>query len=359
MPRSTKPARAPQKVTPPKLKNHWQRIAGALGVSFHKSEPDDDAADTEEELTGAEEAVAEVPSVTDDAATEPVSPGPSFGVPPAPRESGPTVDFVESTSAFALDTQSEEGQSTLGFDSRPSVVDAPLNVGSDTADQSEQADSIRSTADRDSFSTDSSPGESSASVFDPERAKRELAALFADPVAASAADIGFSTDIVAPSDERTSSVSTDDETTPFGELPEIADEDELGEQREEAKETRRPRRRRGGRRRRPKGDQSETKTATEPSAVEDEDEDEDASFASPIADEFDVSPASEEEPESDEDEGRARRGHRKIPSWQDAVGCIVDKNLESRRNNPSSAANQGGRRRRGSGRGRRRPPQQR
>jgi hypothetical protein len=42
-------------------------------------------------------------------------------------------------------------------------------------------------------------------------------------------------------------------------------------------------------------------------------------------------------------------GHKKIPTWQDAVGILIDANMTSRANSPDRGGHRG---RRGGGRGR-------
>jgi len=53
-------------------------------------------------------------------------------------------------------------------------------------------------------------------------------------------------------------------------------------------------------------------------------------------------------PESESTESRDERDHRNIPSWEEAVGVIVDKNIEAHSKNPGPSRSRG----RGRGRGR-------
>jgi hypothetical protein len=57
------------------------------------------------------------------------------------------------------------------------------------------------------------------------------------------------------------------------------------------------------------------------------------------------SPIEEEEEDAEEQEARAE-DHRNIPAWQEAIGVIIEKNMEARAKHPHSY------RPRGKGRGR-------
>jgi hypothetical protein len=343
------PAQAPRKRVPPKPKNHWQKIAGALGISFDKSESEEESTDTEKPVA-AESQVTE-PAVLDPAVSDTAT---------GDTLTGDTEPAVPS-SDLIQDEVTKERHSTFGFDEKSSSFDAPVDDRSDGVDRSdhqESGDTRDQEVDTVRSSTPSSDDESTQ-AYDPEHAKRELAALFAEPVdtSAPAADIGFSGDTVVPSDDQANSFSALDEATQIDELPEINPQGEIDKGQDDKSDARRPRRRRGSRRRR-KDDQPAS-TRSEPELSTSVDADENENLTETTAADADDSLPSEKESEIGSDESRAPRGHRKIPSWQDAVGAIVDANLESRNNNPSSGSNQGGRRRRGSGRGRGRPPQQR
>ena len=325
---------------PPKPKNHWQKIAGALGISFDKSASEEDSTETEKPV--ATESQVTEPAVSDPAASDPATED--------TEPAAPSSDLIH-------DEVAEERHSTFGFNAKSSSFGAPVDDrldGVDRSDRQESADTNDQEVDAVRYSTPSSDDES-AKAYDPEHAKRELAALFAEPVDtnAPAADIGFSSDTVVPSDDQANSFSTVDEATQIDELPESNPQGEIDKGQDEKSDARRPRRRRGSRRRRKDDQPASTRSEPELSTSVDADENENLTETT-AADADDLLP-SERETEIGSDESRAPRGHRKIPSWQDAVGAIVDANLESRNNNPSSGSNQGGRRRRGG----RRPPQQR
>ena len=339
-----RPAHAPRKRVPPKPKNHWQKIAGALGISFDRSASEEDSTETEKPV--ATESQVTEPAVSDPAASDPATED--------TEPAAPSSDLIQ-------DEVAKERHSTFGFNAKSSSFGAPVDDrldGVDRSDLQESADTDDQEVDAVRYSTPSSDDES-AQAYDPEHAKRELAALFAEPVDtnAPAADIGFSSDTVVPSDDQANSFSTVDEATQIDELPESNPQGEIDKGQDEKSDARRPRRRRGSRRRRKDDQPASTRSEPELSTSVDADENENLTETT-AADADDLLP-SERESEIGSDESRAPRGHRKIPSWQDAVGAIVDANLESRNNNPSSGSNQGGRRRRGSGRGGRRPPQQR
>ena len=60
----------------------------------------------------------------------------------------------------------------------------------------------------------------------------------------------------------------------------------------------------------------------------------------------------EDEGEDDEDGGESPRiGFRNIPTWQDAIGVMIAKNMESRARNPGGSRGPGGRGGGGRGRG--------
>ena len=67
----------------------------------------------------------------------------------------------------------------------------------------------------------------------------------------------------------------------------------------------------------------------------------------------------EDDEEGDDDGGESPRiGFRNIPTWQDAIGVMISKNMESRARNPGGSRGPGGRGGRGGGgRGRGRRPE--
>lgn len=133
------------------------------------------------------------------------------------------------------------------------------------------------------------------------------------------------------SDEQSSADSDDQSDDPSDEiLAEEVSTDEAGE-----KKARRPRRRRSGQRSRPV-------EASDESGVDDNDDDKDLIDGEEGAD--------EDHPRGT---GRGRQLHRNLPTWSDAIGMIVDANLEQRAKSPSKPQSSRGGRGRG-GRGRRR-----
>jgi hypothetical protein len=81
--------------------------------------------------------------------------------------------------------------------------------------------------------------------------------------------------------------------------------------------------------------------------------------AAETADEHDFDEEGDDEPadeQDDEDGGESPRiGFRNIPTWQDAIGVMIAKNMEARARNPGGPRGSGGRGGRG-GRGRGRRP---
>ncbi len=112
-------------------------------------------------------------------------------------------------------------------------------------------------------------------------------------------------------------------------------EEEVEDAEDESDEKRRSKRRRP-RRRRQKSELPEAKASPKPEVASDEADE---------ADDFDADDSQEADGE--------KSGHRSIPAWQEAVGFIVDKNLESRSTRPGGGQSpkRGGRRpgRRGGG----------
>jgi hypothetical protein len=74
-----------------------------------------------------------------------------------------------------------------------------------------------------------------------------------------------------------------------------------------------------------------------------DDEDDDESVAS-------VSMAGDEGDDDDEEGGAVRSSHKNIPTWADAIGVLVETNMQSRKNSPQRPSS--GRERGGRGRGR-------
>ncbi|MGA2620860.1 MAG: hypothetical protein ABSF26_24830, partial [Thermoguttaceae bacterium] len=67
-------------------------------------------------------------------------------------------------------------------------------------------------------------------------------------------------------------------------------------------------------------------------------------------------PGDFDEGEGDDDDKSPRIGFRNIPTWEEAVGTIIAKNMESRARNPGGNRPRGNGRGRGGNRNRRRPP---
>ncbi len=93
-------------------------------------------------------------------------------------------------------------------------------------------------------------------------------------------------------------------------------------------------------------------------------EEEEGAVAAEAPDEHDVDPGhdfEDDEEHDDEDGGESPRiGFRNIPTWQDAIGMMIAKNMESRARNPGGPRGAGGRGGRGGGgRGRGRRPERR
>jgi ribonuclease E len=113
---------------------------------------------------------------------------------------------------------------------------------------------------------------------------------------------------------------------------------------------RRRRRRRGGRKK---------ERAQLPEGVETDEEDRPADEMPPVAEavvrlddaEADADEDGHQEDDGDDDDDKSVKGHRGIPSWDDAVGHIVSANLQSRAKNPVASGPRG-RGRGGRGRGR-------
>lgn len=116
------------------------------------------------------------------------------------------------------------------------------------------------------------------------------------------------------------------------------DDDAAGEA--EAEETLRSKRRRP-RRRRQKSSVSEAKAGARSEAESDE------------LDTADGLDSDDRQESSDEETGGGKMGHRSIPAWQEAIGIIVEKNLESRSTKPAEGQSpkRGGRRSGRRGRG--------
>jgi len=142
---------------------------------------------------------------------------------------------------------------------------------------------------------------------------------------------------------------------------EDTEEDRPGDQLTE----RRGRRRRRGRGREPIRDEQ---AGEEEGAIVDDDFD----FGSAAEDRDDADASDEHELDGDEkhddqhiededdDGGESPRiGFRNIPTWQDAIGMMIAKNMESRSRNPGSARGPNGRGGRSGGRGRGRRPDRR
>ena len=135
------------------------------------------------------------------------------------------------------------------------------------------------------------------------------------------------------SSERTEGETNDEQSSEDQDAPsenqgsENSESDDEGE-----KKARRPRRRRSGQRTRP---------------VE-------ASSESGFDEDLEGDAEQEDDPDRPSGEGRGRQLHRNLPTWSDAIGMIVDANLELRAKSPSKPqSSRGGRGGRG-GRGRRR-----
>ncbi len=130
---------------------------------------------------------------------------------------------------------------------------------------------------------------------------------------------------------------------------------------------RRGRRRRGrGRSRSPDQVQDE-QTAGEDDAIDEgqgdfgDVEEEESAVEAEGSDEHDFDDEEEHDGEHDDDGGDSPRiGFRNIPTWQDAIGMMIAKNMEARARNPGGPRGSGGRGGRGGGgRGRGRRPDRR
>jgi hypothetical protein len=143
---------------------------------------------------------------------------------------------------------------------------------------------------------------------------------------------------------------------------------------EDDRSERRPRRRRRGRGRSRDQVRDEQQIGEEEDLVEDEDfdfdaTDEEATVEAETSDEHDFDDEEEQrgEPEIDVDHEfdedgveSPRIGFRNIPTWKDAIGVMIAKNMESRSRNPGGSRGPGGRGGRGGGgRGRGRRPDRR
>jgi hypothetical protein len=67
----------------------------------------------------------------------------------------------------------------------------------------------------------------------------------------------------------------------------------------------------------------------------------------PIAGESD----DEDDDDDDDDVGSGRSAHKSIPSWSEAIGVMVDVNMQGRKNSPQRPSSRGGTGGRGRGRG--------
>ena len=164
-----------------------------------------------------------------------------------------------------------------------------------------------------------------------------------------------------PAGDREARVSSDDESdewpgTPLGEGA-SAEEGER-ECTAEGDDGEKPTRRRRVRRRRRRGGPSEAGDAaparaaangrapTRESAGDDDDEDEEDDDEMAVTE----SPGRvDADDDDDDDDGLPRESHKNIPTWSEAIGVMVDTNMESRKNSPSRPS---GPRDRGRGRGR-------
>ena len=321
---------------PSKPKNHWQKVAGALGLAFGKSDPKP-AQPPAVETDGIESAVAK--SVDK----------------PASSSSEPTPTTADSASPAP-----PEKPSMFGFGWKSKAVeetDSPATFATPT-ESTPNAETLFGEA-----TDDTEPEE----TYDKKHAERELAALFSDPVDTSIEGLDFTPGERTEEDTKpryVDDLNVDD--IPFDEpldseqvSPSSGPEPDDGESRSGRRRRRGGRRRRRGDKRQPAED-DRTDVDEMPSASDPSDATADlvaptssVGFGSGILDQEDADtpPADDASPhEAGSDDRRGKR-FRNIRSWKDTISTIVDANLSARGNSPTPrGSNGGGRRRRGGAR---------
>jgi hypothetical protein len=143
-------------------------------------------------------------------------------------------------------------------------------------------------------------------------------------------------------EDSTRTAAERDELAPKGEEG-GAEERPTGEERAEGEDRPRRGRRRRGRR---GGDRHPRDEAAAPRGERRERPEEDVADTVARATDEALRPLDDEEEDAEDQEARAE-DHRNIPAWQEAIGVIIDKNMESRAKNPHPYRSRG----RGRGRG--------